>query len=313
MGGIYARDKGEPEAIWKAIYYHYLPTAVEPSAAPTATSLGEAGVTWAAVALADKLDTLVGLFLAGERPTGSRDPFGLRRQAHGIIRILADAEALVGVRVRTTLGSLVAKAREQFAALASSEQTGPAADGLAEFLFERLHHVFESRGADKRTVRAVLPDAAVALGTPLVDLAENLKALPEFARSEQFRQLATAFKRVRNIGREYSAEAFAADEANGPALETVVEEAAEKALLAEIEQRRGVIEAAVTKGTGYREAYVEASHFEPVVGRFFEEVFVMSDDMRLRQARLRLMKRLETLILRLGDISEIVRTDAGEA
>ena len=67
------------------------------------------------------------------------------------------------------------------------------------------------------------------------------------------------------------------------------------------------------QGTGYREAYVEASHFEPVVGRFFEEVFVMSDDMRLRQARLRLMKRLEKLILRLGDISEIVRTDAVEA
>ena len=62
-------------------------------------------------------------------------------------------------------------------------------------------------------------------------------------------------------------------------------------------------------GTGFRDAYVEASHFEPVVARFFEEVFVMSDDLRLRQARLRLMKRLELLILKLGDISEIVETE----
>jgi glycyl-tRNA synthetase beta chain len=267
-------------------------------------------VTWAAVSLADKLDTLVGLFLAGEKPTGSRDPFGLRRQAHGVIRILADAESLAGVRVRTTLGELVEKARGPLASILPADSVSATADSLAEFLFERLHHAFESRGADKRTIRAVLPDASAALGTPVADLAENLKTLPEFARSEQFRQLATAFKRVRNIGRDYPVEMFAADEAKGPALETVLEEAAEKALLGEIDQRRAVIEAAVRQGTGYREAYVEASHFEPVVGRFFEEVFVMSDDMRLRQARLRLMKRLETLILRLGDISEIVATDA---
>ena len=123
---------------------------------------------------------------------------------------------------------------------------------------------------------------------------------------QQVRQLATAFKRVRNIGREYAAASFAADEATGPPLESVLTEAAERALLAEIERRRPVIESAVARGTGFREAYVEAAHFEPIVARFFEEIFVMSDDSRLRQARLRLLKRLETLILRLGDISEIV-------
>ena len=120
----------------------------------------------------------------------------------------------------------------------------------------------------------------------------------------------TAFKRVRNIGREYGAEAFEADERSGPALAGVLEEPAEKALLAEIERRHGPIDSAVKSGAGFREAYVEASEFEPVVARFFEEVFVMSDDLRLRQARLRLMKRLEILILQLGDISEIVATEA---
>ena len=97
MGGIYAREEGLPEAVWKAIYYHYLPMAVEAEAPPSRESLGEAAVTWAAVSLADKLDTLVGLFAAGERPTGSRDPYGLRRQAHGVLRILADLPDLTGL------------------------------------------------------------------------------------------------------------------------------------------------------------------------------------------------------------------------
>src|SRR5439155_15154522 len=90
MGGIYAREAGESEAVWKAICFHYEPTCVELTAPPLSDALGDAKVSWAAVALADKFDTLTGLFLAGERPTGSRDPFGLRRQAHGILRVLLD-------------------------------------------------------------------------------------------------------------------------------------------------------------------------------------------------------------------------------
>src|SRR5256885_11912850 len=83
MGGIYARHEGEPEEVWKAMYFHYLPIGVEADAPPTRAQLGKAAVTWAAVSLADKLDTIVGLFAAGEKPTGSRDPYGLRRGAPG--------------------------------------------------------------------------------------------------------------------------------------------------------------------------------------------------------------------------------------
>jgi glycyl-tRNA synthetase beta chain len=139
-----------------------------------------------------------------------------------------------------------------------------------------------------------------------VDLQENIKALPEFARSEQFRLLATAFKRVRNIAREYREADGGDDDA---ALAAALEEPAEKTLLSEIEARRATIARAAADGRGFREAYLEAAGFEPVVARFFDEVFVMSDDLRLRQARLRLMKRLESLILQLGDISEIVASE----
>jgi glycyl-tRNA synthetase beta chain len=305
MGGIYAREAGEPEAVWKAIYYHYLPTSIESNSGPTAAALGAGAATWAAVSLADKVDTLVGLFVAGERPTGSRDPFGVRRQAHGVIRILLDGESLTGKRLRVPLWDLV---REASGGYPEGEFENVRYD-LHQFLVERLQFVLESRGFDRRNVRAVLGSSQPLEKTSLVDVEANLHVLREHAATPSFRKLAEMFKRVRNIGREYTADVFEQDERTGPALETVLEEAAEKALLAEIVRRHGPIDAAVASGAGYREAYVEASELEPFVARFFEEIFVMSDDARLRQARLRLMKRLELLILRLGDISEIVASE----
>ena len=107
MGGIYAREEGLPEEIWKAIYYHYLPIGVEADAPPARQQLGAAAVTWSAVSLADKLDSVVGMFWAGERPTGSRDPLGLRRQAQGAMKILVDLPDLAGLENRLPLGRLL--------------------------------------------------------------------------------------------------------------------------------------------------------------------------------------------------------------
>jgi glycyl-tRNA synthetase beta chain len=282
---------------------------VETGAAPSSAALGAGAVSWVALSLADKLDTLVGLFLAGERPTGSRDPYALRRHAHGVLRLLADAEALAGARIRLPLARLIQETERGFGDVIADGTADDARAALGEFLTERLQAVFETRGAERQDVRAVLAGPGAALQIPIADLQENLRALPEVSRSAPFRQLATAFKRVRNIGREYPAETFATDERTGPALTAALEEPAEKALLAEIDQRGGAITRAVETGTGFRDAYLEAARFEPVVARFFEEVFVMTDDLRLRQARLRLLKRLETLILQLGDISEIVASE----
>ena len=151
MGGIYARDAGEPEAVWKAIYHHYLPIAVEADGPPKVDSLGQGRITWACVSLADKLDTLVGLFLAGERPTGSRDPFGLRRQAHGLLRILLDVEALTGVKARPSLRQLVDAAFEGYGKQPQPEDV----ESLNTFLRERLEFVLEARKFDRRNVRAL--------------------------------------------------------------------------------------------------------------------------------------------------------------
>jgi glycyl-tRNA synthetase beta chain len=261
--------------------------------------LGSARGSWAAVSLADKLDTLVGLFLAGERPTGSRDPFGLRRAAHGILRLLLDAETLVGRPIRTPLSALVTAAADGYPEPISAQAVAE----LSAFLTERLQFALEARGADRRNIRSVLPPHRAALDLAVADVAENLKGLAEFSRSAQFRVLATAFKRVRNIAREMP-------EGGEGEWRSNLKEAAELALAEEIDRRRPAIEAAARDGRNFRAAYAEAAGFEAAVARFFNEVFVMTDDQALRHARLRLMKQLESLVLQLGDISELVAPES---
>lgn len=282
MGGIYAREDGRPEEVWKAIYYHYLPVGVEAAAPPTRDQLGPAAVTWAAVSLADKLDTVTGMFSAGERPTGSRDPYGLRRAAQGIVRVLVDLPELTGLHLRLTLGQLV--------------KTAGLDDAFWSFMIDRVRFVLEQRGSDTRNVRAVTHGAPSGV-SPLV-ARRKLETLPEFTESPDFKQLAVLFKRVKNIARNL-------DEA-APDLGGALTHASELALEAEVQRLAPMIAAAVAAGNGYRQAFAEAAKSGPAVARFFDDVMVMADEPQLRDARLRLLRRLETSILQLADVSEIV-------
>ena len=303
MGGIYAREEGLPEAVWKAIYHHYLPVGVEADAPPTRAQLGAGAVAWAAVSMADKLDTLVGLFAAGERPTGSRDPHGLRRQAHGLFRTLVDLPELTGVAARPAIGALVA----------ASERDRPldeaARAALTAFLTERLTFVLEQRGYDLRNVRAVLAGRPLDQISPL-EARRMLEALPEFTGTAEFQQLATAFKRVKNIAGTMGSDPIVsgADARSDAGADpyAALSEPAELALVAELQRRQPVIERVLESGDHFRQAFAEAAAFGPFVDRFFSDVFVMVEDPTLRQARLHLMAALARLILRLADVSEIV-------
>jgi glycyl-tRNA synthetase beta chain len=287
MGGIYAREEGQPEAVWKAIYYQYLPIAVEPDAAPARAQLGAAAVTWAAVSLADKLDTVTGLLFAGERATGSRDPFGLRRQMHGVVRILMDLPELTGVERELSFAELAARARVPYGA--PSDETDPA----ATFAVERVRFALEQRGFPAEIVKAVTGSPAVA---PL--RARRLaRALQDLRASEDFQALAVLFKRVKNIAKELP---------DVPSLDRdALTEPAERALLAELDARRPGV-AAAAASADYTRAFTEISGLRVVVDRFFTEVFVMADDARVRTARLTLLAGLRDVILDLADISEIV-------
>ena len=304
MGGIYAREDGEPEEVWRAIYHHYLPIGVTADAPPRPGDLGKGGVTWAAVSLADKLDTLVGLFQAGEKPTGSRDPFGLRRQAHGVFKILVDLPELTGLAVRPDLGGLLTMAQTGHDRQATFEDYVP----LVHFLYERLRYVLEQRGYDARNVRAVTHQTSLAEVKPL-DARRKLEVLPEFTGSADFLQLATLFKRVRNIARELPDSELTNIDTGITSVSSKSEEPAETQLREELEQRGPKIDAAVASGEGYRAAFAEAARFGPAVDRFFTDVLVMAEDPTLRRRRLALLKRLEQLILHLADVSEIVAED----
>ena len=301
MGGIYAREQGKPERVWKAVYFHYLPDSIAPDARPNRQQLGEAALTWAAVSLADKLDTLAGMFYAGEKPTGSRDPFGLRRVAHGIFKILVDLESLTGVTSRPTLETMLAEAARPFAPLEEWPAENRAA--MDEFLLERYRYVLEQRGFDVRNVRAVIQGSRFWRMNP-ADALKRLEALPEFTVSADFQKLAVAFKRVKNIARELAG--VDAADLHAGSLEQQLKEPAEIALLQELERRGPAIDSVLESRENLRRAFVEAAQFGPAIDRFFTEIFVMVDDAPLRKARLRLMKRLEQQILRIADISEIV-------
>jgi glycyl-tRNA synthetase beta chain len=288
MGGIYAREEGQPENVWKAIYHHYLPIGVEADAPPAKAQLGSAALVWAAVSLADKLDTVVGLTNASEKATGSRDPFGLRRQMHGIVRVLIDLPELVGIDREIDLRPLVAAAEKRFGG-----STPGVADSVVAFAQERVRYALEQRGNAIEVVRG-----ATAAGDVVPLRARRVaEALQRIRTSEDFLALAILFKRVKNIARELKDRA--------PLDRSALTEPAELALFVELDARRPRVDSAV-KAADYRHAFTEIAGLRPVVDRFFTEVFVMAEDARLRQARLTLMAELRDLILQLADISEIV-------
>jgi glycyl-tRNA synthetase beta chain len=247
------------------------------------------------------------MFAAGERPTGSRDPYGLRRAAQGVMRILVDLPELTGVEARVPLGALLVRAEAPFAdLLASSRAAEPGGydTAVAQFLTERLRYVLEQRGHDVRNVRAVTHGDPARL-VPLVAL-RKLAVLADVSDTDDFRQLAALFKRVRNIVAKNAPADLATIDGAGAPLGSLLQEPAERALWAEFEQRQPAIVAAVAEGQGFRRAFEEAARFGPAVATFFDDVMVMSEDAGLREARLRVMFRLEHLILQLADVSEIV-------
>jgi glycyl-tRNA synthetase beta chain len=315
MGGLYAKDGGQPEAVWKAIYYQYLPIGVDADAPPTRAQLGAAAVPWAAMALADKLDTIVSLFAAGERPTGSRDPFALRRQAQAVVKTLIDLPELTGLDIAPSLRDLVARAS---AGLEPQRDTKPddVQAAILAFLTERVRYVLGERGLPIETLRAVTHQADVR---PLRARRVG-EALEASRASADFQALAVLFKRVKNIAKELAPETGGRGPGTGgrgpgtggqgPGAGSMVDrgaltEPAERALLEELDRRRPAVEQAAKAGD-YRRAFTEIAALRPAVDRFFTDVFVMVDDVRLRTARLTLMAELRDLVLDLADISEVV-------
>jgi glycyl-tRNA synthetase beta chain len=247
-------------------------------------------VTWAAVSLADKLDTVVGMFFAGERPTGSRDPLGLRRQAQGAVKTLADLPELTDVFERLNLGALLNKAAAPWELSPESQQA------LDVFMRERVLFLFEQRGYDIRNVRAVtsrsLNDLDVAAAK------RKLEALVHMSGSEALLGVATLLKRAKNITKGVDQVMLL------ESLRRHLTHPSEERLAEDLAARAPAIRAAAAR-SDYRDAFTQVSQLQPAVAKFFDDVLVMAEDEAVRAARLGLVAELRDLILSLADISEI--------
>jgi glycyl-tRNA synthetase beta chain len=258
IGGIYASAQGEPEAVALAIYDHYKPLSMEDAIPRT--------VEGQKLSLADKLDTLRECFRVGLIPSGSKDPFALRRAAQGVIRILAEGEVAM-----------------PFEGLANGSSA------LRDFLLDRVRYYFrEIRGFAYDEVNAVLAAGI----TTLADALARLEAMQTVRPTENFEPLAASFKRIRNILEQALFTGATID----PALLT---EAAERNLH---EAMNGLN----LTGLDYRGQLAAIASLRPHVDLFFDKVLVNAEDARVRTNRLALLDRLKREFSRIADFSEIV-------
>ena len=276
MGSCYARNDGEPEAVATAIFEQYLPRHTGDRLPETAAGQ--------VVALAEKLDTLAGLFAIGQPPTGSRDPFALRRAALGILRILIEGELEL---------DLVAAIDAAVGAYAELEPGADCRRQLYDFIFDRLRAWYADAGTQASVylcVRALNPPS------PL-DFHRRVEAVADFAGIPEAAALAAANKRVSNLLDKSGEEA-----GPGAVAPELLSEAAEEQLLARLRRQSEEVAPLFAAGD-YREGLKRLASLRDDVDRFFDEVMVMVDDSSVRANRLRLLRELRDLFLQVADIS----------
>ena len=280
MGRYYALSDGEPDAVADAIGEQYLPR-FSGDELPESTA-GQI------LAVADKLDSLAGIFSIGKKPSGNRDPFGLRRAALGIVRILIER----GIDV--DLQALIAKAvAEQPAGKTDNDDIS---DGLYAFISERLRRYFLDRDTNlgAETFDAVM----VRRPASLVDFDRRLAAVQTFSRLEQAESLAAANKRIANILRKAGDPQGLA--VNGKLFELDAEEALHNALRNSREKVAPMLEQ-----RRYAEVLNELADLRDPVDRFFDDVMVMAEDETIKNNRLALLGELRALFLDVADISRL--------
>jgi len=283
VGGLYATAQGESSQIADAVYDHYLPQGAEDRCPRS--------IIGAVVSLADKLDNVVGGFAVGHEPSGSSDPFALRRQGNAIVKVLLEFRLPLSLR----------QAAEQALNALDVQWRKPQLDvfqQVMEFFEERLRYYLETlRSFRYDTVRAVL---AAGWDVP-ADALARAGGLEAIRGSENFEALSVAAKRIKNI---LSKSATAADWEPGEVDTGALKESAEEGLY---RAYRKVAEDAGSLGKAgeYRRALESISGLRPVVDRFFDKVLVMAEDPAIRRNRLRLLGKLDELFSGIAQFAEI--------
>ncbi|CAM3929222.1 glycine--tRNA ligase subunit beta [Vibrio aquimaris] len=274
MGMHYARHDGEAEEVAVALNEQYMPRFA-------GDTLPSHGVS-TAVAIADKLDTIVGIFGIGQAPKGS-DPFALRRASLGVLRIIVEN----GYHLDLT--DLIAKAKSLFGDKLTNVSVE---DDVVEFMLGRFNAWYKDEGFSVDIIQAVLARRP----TKPADFDRRVKAVSHFRELEAAEALAAANKRVGNILAKFDGElAESIDLA-------LLEEDAEKALAESVEVMAEALEPAFATGN-YQDALSKLADLREPVDAFFDNVMVMADDEALKKNRLTLLNKLRNLFLQIADIS----------
>ncbi len=276
VGGLYAKAQGETGIVAEAIYDQYLPLGVDD---PCPRSL-----VGAVVSLVDKLDSVVAGFAAGLKPSGSSDPFGLRRNANGAIKVLLEKLPVI------PLGSLIDLGYELL------KTSAPKSEEIASFFADRLSF-YLGRKYRYDTVRAVL---AAGFDPPRNALA-RAEALDSLRGSEDLEALSAAAKRIRNI---LTKSASGKDWTEGDISAEIMTEPQERELGEAYGKVAGESEH-LSRRHEYRQALEAISTLRPAVDKFFDKVLVMAEDPAIRQNRLRLLKKLDELFTGIAHFAEI--------
>ena len=280
MGRYYALADGEPEEVAEAIGEHYRPRFAgdELPASPSGQVL----------AIADKIDTLAGVFALGKRPSGNRDPFGLRRSALGVIRLLV--ECGLDLDVQQLIGAAVDL--QPVAGMDKADVTA----SVSAFVSERLRHYFLERdpALSAETFEAVMARQP----SSLVDFDSRLAAVQAFVGHEAAPSLAAANKRIGNILRQ------AGTEQGESIRKGLLVDAAELELFAALQAARDDVQPLLA-ARRYTEVLARLAGLRAAVDRFFDDVMVMAEDKATRNNRLALLMELRSLFLDVADISRL--------
>ena len=295
VGGLYARvqqldEDMKPDVqteVSRAIYDHYKPESMEDGAPAT--------VEGAVLSIADKADSIAGMFALGLIPSGSKDPFALRRQANGIVKTIAEH------KLPFRLSGIMADARGRYKGSEAEKKFSNAAYGesVRSFFRERLEfYLKDARGYAYDVVSAIL----AVDSDDVMDAAARAEAVSKVRGSADFESISSAFKRMKNILRQ------AAEKTKLIALRvdpTGLQEESEKQLAALIPQTVAAVEK-LRAARDYEGALIEIAKLRPAIDKFFEKVMVMVDDDHLRANRLALLQTVVKEFSTIADFSEIV-------
>ena len=280
IGGIYAREEGYPEDVWQAIYDHYLPVNIEDALPRT--------LVGAIVSIADKIDTLAGFFRIGARPTGSKDPFALRRAAQGIVQILLNRDKR---QVRVGVDQLV-----DFALAAHNDAGNTAVRSeLLAFFAERLRTLLEisQYGFAYDEIASAME---VGWAASLTDLVDRITAVKTVRNDANFLSILDSAKRIANITAGHT--------------DSKVDL---KKLESETERRLSELAGTVSEQIDemiserdYKRALESFAAMAPELEKFFDEVMVMVDDQAVRKNRMSLLRKVGNAVLKIADVTRIV-------